>query len=159
MRKIYGIFYVLGILMIAAVLDVIYGRVARFDPILTVPPVSTLFWMQISSTIFVVVLLLLFTWYLLYTQRNFGVTMVCILLSLCVLCLTTLAGVQFVAQLGVSRNSILRIWLIDIVFSDLSLTSYSSAFILCISVICTSPFRKYLPNSTVLPHHTKNIVP
>lgn len=140
MKKAYGVFSILAVLVISAIFDIFYHRFGQFDPVSATPPISSLFWLQISSTIFITIVLLALSWRLFYAFHGHFITVVSIFLGGCVLILTTIAGTRFVAQLDISSSNLLRMWLNDIVSSKLSLTSHSAAFVLCMGIIRLLPF-------------------
>lgn len=108
MKKAYGIFSILAVLMISAILDIFYQRFGQFDPVSATPPTSSLFWLQISSTIFITIVLLALSWYLFFAFHGHLITVVSIFLGGFVLLVTTFAGTRFVAQWGISSGSLLR---------------------------------------------------
>lgn len=143
MKRVFSVICVIGILVLTVVLDIVYYRVSQFDPSMAQPPISSLFWLQVLSTIIVAFALLVTFRHLLYMPPSFVVTAVSVIFGGCILLLTTVAGARFVGQLGISK-SILRIWLSEVVSSGLSLTSLSSALVLCSGLIRLLPFRRHL---------------
>jgi hypothetical protein len=141
MKKIYEIFGVIGLLAIAAVLDIVYQRTREVDPRLLDSAIIAFSWLRILGTVFITILLLAISWYLLYHPPHASVvTAVCILLGAITLLVLTIPGLRFVAQFHIFSR-LPRAWLTDIVVSDLSLTSHSAAFILCIGVIRLLPAK------------------
>lgn len=134
MKKAFEIFSIIVLLMIAAFFDIVYQNAKQVDPTSLQSNVSFLFWLQIFGTLLVAFLLLLAAWYLNCRSSNdLIVTVICILLGSFVLLLATLPGTRLIAQINLSR-SILGAWLTDIVSSNLSLTSFSAAFIFSIGI-------------------------
>ena len=143
MNKTFEILSIVGLLMIAAFLDIVYQGAKQFDPTSLQPNNSSLFGLRIFSTIFITIVLLSISWYLLCrSSHDSVVTAVCIILGVITLLLATVPGTRFVAQINLSR-SVLGVGLSDIVSSNLSLTSHSAAFVLCIGIIRLFP-DKYL---------------
>ena len=134
MKKILEILSMLGLLVVAALLDISYQRAKQVDPTSLQSSDTTLFLLRTLGTVFVAALILILAWYLLCrSSPSLVVTVVCLLLGAVTLLLVTVPGTRFVAQFNLTQ-SMAGDWLRDIVSSGLSLTSISAAFIFCIGV-------------------------
>ena len=149
MKKIYEIISVFGLLIVAAFFDIAYQRAKQVDPTSLQSTNFSLFGLRILGTIFVTILLLSIFWYLLrYSSQSSVVAIVCILVGAIGLLVLTVPGTRLVAQLNLSRSAV-GVWLGDIVSSNLSLTSHSAAFILCIGILRLLPGSYLKINSEV----------
>lgn len=140
MKKSLEIFSVIGLLTIAAFFDVVYQGAKQFDPTSIQSNNLSLFWLRITSTIFITIMLLIISRYLLWhPPHDLVVSIVCIILGAIIILSATVSGTHFIAQFDLPR-SVLRVWLNDIVSSGLSLTSHVAAFVFCIGIFRLSPF-------------------
>jgi len=140
MKKSFELLSVAGLLMLAAFFDVVYQGAKQFDPTSLQSNNLPLFWLRITSTIFITILLLVISRYLLWrSSHSLAVSIVCIIFGAITMLFATIPGTHFIAQFGLPRN-ILRVWLNDIVSSGLSLTSHVAAFVFCIGIFRLFPF-------------------
>ncbi len=142
MKKTLEISSVIGLLMLAAFLDVTYQGIKPVDASTFQTNFATLFWLRIFSTPLITFLLLLIAWHLLcHSSRDRAVTVTCIIIGLLVLISATVPGAMFMAQFNLSRTTLGR-WLTAVVSSDLSLTSHVAAFILALGVVRLWPLSR-----------------
>lgn len=142
MKKTLEISSVIGLLMLAAFLDVTYQGIKPVDASTFQTNFATLFWLRIFSTLLITFLLLLIAWHLLcHSSRDRAVTVTCIIIGLLVLISATVPGAMFMAQFNLSRTTLGR-WLTAVVSSDLSLTSHVAAFILALGVVRLWPLSR-----------------
>lgn len=135
MKKTREISSVIGLLILAAFLDVTYQGIKPVDASTFQTNFATLFWLRIFSTLLITFLLLLLAWHLLcHSPRERAVTAACIIIGAVVFILATVPGTLFIGQLNLSRTALGR-WLTDIVSSDMSLTSHAAAFIFALGIV------------------------
>ena len=135
MKKTREISSVIGLLILAAFLDVTYQGIKPVDASTFQTNFATLFWLRIFSTLLITFLLLLLAWHLLcHSPRERAVTVACIIIGGLVLISATVPAAMFMGRFNLLRTTLGR-WLTDIVSSDLSLTSHVAAFILAIGIV------------------------
>ena len=135
MKKTLEISSVIGLLILAAFLDVTYQGIKPVGASTFQTNFATLFWLRIFSTLLITFLLLFVAWYLLcHSSRERPVTAACIIIGVLVLISATVPGAMFMAQFNLSRTVLGR-WLTAIVSSELSLTSHVAAFIFGIGIV------------------------
>lgn len=142
MKKFLAIISIFGLLIIAAFFDITYQDAKQVDLISLQSNMSSLFWLRIFGTLLITCLLLSIAWYLLcWSSPDLVVATIYIVVGVLVLFLVTVPGTRFIAQINLPIN-MLRIWLTDIVSSNLSLTGYTAAFIFGIGVFMLLPLPR-----------------